>query len=386
VRVSHVSTTNGAESPGHSFPTLDRECWLNHAAISPWPTVVIEAMQRFVADNASRGPAGYRQWLEIESELRDRLARLLGGVDPASIALVENTSAGLNLVAAGLDWRPRDRVVIPAGEFPSNRLPWLALEPRGVELLEVVLPTADPEAALISALDRRTRLLSVSAVRYDTGLRLDLSRLADACRRNGTLLCVDAIQQVGALPLEAERLGIDFLACGAHKWLMCPEGIGFFWARGGAMDALDVIRHGWRMCPHPFNFDKRDWQPVSDARRFEIGTLNTAGQHALHAAVGLLLEIGMPAIGRALLERTDWLHRELSRLDGVEVATPSAASRRAGILSFRHRRHSATALHSELLGKDIHTAVRGPLLRLSPHFYTPQAMLEEVVAHIRAVG
>lgn len=381
-----MNESASALQPDQRFPTLERECWLNHAAISPWPKPVIDAMAQFVDDNARAGPTDYRRWLQVESGLRDRLAELLGGVNADDIALLENTSAGLNLVAGGLDWRPGDRVVIAAGEFPSNRLPWLALASHGVEVIEVELPEIDPEAALVAAINPRTRLLAVSAVRYDTGLRLDLPRLGEACRRHGARLCVDAIQQVGALPLEVESAGIDFLACGGHKWLLSPEGIGFFWASPRARGEIDPSRHGWRMCPQPFNFDKHDWQAADDARQFEIGTLNTAGIHALHAATGLLLEQGMQQVGKEVLEKSGWLRQALAEISGIDVVTPAAAQRRAGIISFRHRRHTAATVHERLLEHGIHSAVRGSLLRLSPHFYTPISMLEGTAAQIRALG
>ncbi len=361
------------------YPTLGRETWLNHAAISPWPRVVIEALERFVADNASHGPRGYRDWLKVENELRDGLAALLGHVDSDEIALVENTSAGLNLVAGGLDWRAGDRVVIPSGEFPSNRLPWIALRSKGIDVVEIDLPREDPETALTAALTDRTRVLSVSAVRYDDGTRLDLERLGRACRRHGTLLCVDAIQQVGAFPLDPVGAGVDFLACGAHKWLLCPEGIGFFWARADAMEQLQTSRQGWRSCPKPFDFDKADWQPAAGARRFEIGTLNMAGIHALNASVTLILDTGPDRIARALGERVDHLYRSLKAIDGVEIGTPADPRRRAGIISFSHARRASTEILRRLAGEGVHAAVRGSHLRLSPHFYTPMEALDRTI-------
>lgn len=380
-----MSTRAKRSSPVDEFPTLERETWLNHAAIAPWPHVVIEAMQRFVVDNARRGPRAYRDWLTIEGQLRQRLATLLGGVDPEDIAITENTSAGLNFVATGLDWRAGDRIVIPAGEFPSNRLPWIALAERGIDVVEVDLPPEQPESALINALDPRTRLMSVSAVRYDTGIRLDLERLGAACRQGNVLFCVDAIQQVGAMPIDPQGCGVDFLAAGAHKWLMCPEGIGFFWSSGEAREQLHQTRHGWRMCSRPFDFDKSDWQPRHSARRFEIGTLNTAGIHALHAATGLILDYGPETIARSLLERISHLYQALQTIEGIEITTPTDPERRAGIISFCHSRHSPQRLFSALAERDIHAAVRGPQLRLSPHFYTPMDALDrtlEVIAQM----
>jgi selenocysteine lyase/cysteine desulfurase len=148
-------------------------------------------------------------------------------------------------------------VVLPRGEFSSNRLPWLAQASHGVDIREVDIRGVDnrvgpdAEAALIAAMDRETRLLSVSAVQWSDGFRLDLGRLGDACRDRGVLFCVDALQQLGALRLHDEDCHIDFLAADAHKWLLGPEGVAVFYSRPEAREGLWVLQQGWHMCEQP---------------------------------------------------------------------------------------------------------------------------------------
>ncbi len=367
------------------FPVIRRHTWLNHAAISPWPEAVIQAMRGFVEDNASCGPLGYGKWLETEAQLRTRATQLLGADDANDMALVTNTSTGLNRVARGLDWRPGDSVVFPACDFPSNRLAWQALQAQDVDARAVRLDRSDPERSLIAALGPSTRLLAVSSVQYESGLRLDLERLGAACKRHGVLFCIDAIQHLGALPFDINQSGADFVVAGSHKWLLAPEGLALFWSRPTAREQLEVTEPGWRMFHDPFNFERPDWTPPASARRFEPGTLNSAGIHGLNAAVGLLLENRLEAVGEVLLDRTGWLIERLSALPRVEMITPVARSRRAGIVSFRVEGLAAEKLVAALSLRGIHAAVRGSLVRLSPHFYTPMEQLEDAGNAIETV-
>lgn len=154
-------------------------CYLNHAAIAPWPRRASEAVARFARDNVHLGAREYPAWLATERRLRERLARLLNAPTTGDIALVGNTSQALSLVAFGLDWQPGDQVIISDEEFPSNRVVWQALAERGVEVLEVSLAGEDPEAALLNACGPQARLLAISAVQFGSGLRLDLARLGE---------------------------------------------------------------------------------------------------------------------------------------------------------------------------------------------------------------
>lgn len=360
-------------------PVLERQVWLNHAAISPWPMPVVEAMRAFVEDNASNGPLNYDKWMQIEQRTRKRAAHLMDAASVDDIALIKNTSEGLSMIAAGIDWKPGDRLVCVGGEFPSNRLPWHQLVAEGVEVVEVPFQPHGPEDALVRALDERTRLLAVSAVRYDSGIRLDLDRLGQACRSVGALFAVDAIQQLGAMPLSVSRLPVDFVVAGSHKWLMAPEGLALFWSRPEARRALRPIQTGWRMWPDMFDFDREDWRIPDTARRFEPGTLNMAGTHGLDAALGLLLEQPAEQRGRRLLQLTGRLQDGLREIPGLDPVTPDEDTRRAGIVTVRCTRVPADRVLRTLRKNEIIAAPRGGGLRLSPHYYTPFEQIDRTL-------
>ena len=187
------------------FPHIEGLRYLNHAAVAPWPRRATEAVSAFAQQNMTLGARDYPQWLTVENRLRVRLARLLNAPASADIALVKNTSEALSFVAFGLDWNAGDQIIISDEEFPSNRVVWEALRPRGVEVIQVSLKGDDPEAALLAACGPKVRLMAISAVQYASGLRLDLPRLGEGCERHGVLLCIDAIQQLGALPFDVQQ-------------------------------------------------------------------------------------------------------------------------------------------------------------------------------------
>jgi len=368
------------------FPSVGQGLYLNHAAIAPWPRCAADAVKRFAEENLQQGAAAYPSWIHREHQLRRQLARLIGARSGSTIALLKNTSEGISTVAWGLDWRPGDNLVLPLGEFSSNRLPWLAQARNGVEVREVDIRTAhDAEAALIAAIDAHTRLLSVSAVQWSDGFRLDLERLGAACQQRGVLFFVDAIQQLGALPVDVESCHIDFLAADAHKWLLGPEGIAVFYSADDAREQLTLRQQGWHMFDDPWDFQREDWTPSPGARRFEAGSPNSVGQAALHASVSLLLEHGDDAIAERVLRNSGFLAEHLGAIPGIRVVSRTEPERRSGIVSFTHDSVPVREIHSRLREQNCTCAVRESWLRLSPHFYQDEGVLGSFITLLREI-
>lgn len=362
------------------FPQDPAICYLNHAAVAPWPKRAAEAVTAFAQENIHRGATDYPRWIQLEHRLRGQLQTLLNAPSKGDIALVKNTSEALSLVAMGLDWAEGDEILISDQEFPSNRIPWQALEGRGVTVRQVSLDGDDPEAALIAAMGPATRLLSISSVQYASGLRMDLVRLGQACRERNILYCVDAIQSLGALPFDVQAIDCDFAMADGHKWLLGPEGLGVFYCRRTARDRLKLLQFGWHMVEAMGDYDREDWVPASTARRFEPGSPNTLAQHALSASLEVLLEVGERRIQEALQQRTAYLLQSLGRLPGVRVLSPATPERRAGIVTFRVDGCDTDWLFQQLKEAGVVCAARGGGIRWSPHFYTPQEVLDRALA------
>ena len=370
----------------NEFPQAPGLRYLNHAAVAPWPRRASSAVSQFAEQNATLGARDYPQWLKIENRLRERLARLLNAPTSADVALVKNTSEALSFVAFGLDWRAGDQIVISDEEFPSNRVVWEALQPQGVEVIQVSLAGADPEADLLAACTPRTRLLAISAVQYASGIRLDLDRLGHGCEQRGVLLCIDAIQQLGALPFDVQQSRCAFAMADGHKWMLGPEGLGVFYCRSDLRPQLKLHEYGWHMLEHAGDYDRSDWQPARSARRFECGSPNMLGAVALEASLSLLEEVGVHQVAASLNERMEWLRAGLRQLPGIELLSPAQPERSAGIVTFRLAGSANQALFEQLRAEQVVCALRGGGIRLSPHFYTPAEVIEDTLALLRSLA
>ncbi|MCK8516504.1 aminotransferase class V-fold PLP-dependent enzyme [Methylonatrum kenyense] len=363
------------------FPQDPDLVYLNHAGVGPWPKRTRDAVIRFSDENIHRGAADYPRWLETENALRERLARLIGAHAPHDIALVKNTSEGLSVIAHGLDWQAGDEVIINTEEFPSNRIVWESLHPRGVRIRDVDTRGADdPEQRLIAAMGSRTRLLSVSSVQYGSGRRMDLARLASACREHQILLCVDAIQSLGALQFDLASVAADFVVADGHKWMLAPEGLGLLYVRPELRERLTLHQFGWHMVEHAGDYDRKDWQPAQTARRFECGSPNMLATHALEASLSLLQdEVGMAAVESRVLANTGHLCDRLRQEPALELLSDPSPARRSGIVVFRSPGLDSAVLHRQLMQAGVICARRGGGVRFAPHFYNTPEQLDRAL-------
>lgn len=368
------------------FPQEPELCYLNHAAVGAWPRRTAQAVANFAQQNMLQGGSDYPAWLAVEQRLRERLARLIRAPSPDDIALVKNTSEGLSIISQGLAWQAGDEVVGLHGDFCSNQMVWQALADRGVGYRAVeALASDDPEGALLDALGPRTRLLAISTVHFATGYRFDVGRLCESCRERGVLVSIDAIQSLGVIDFDLAGIPADFVVAGGHKWLLSAEGLGFLYCRPELRDTLSLHQFGWAMRNSPYAFEEETWQPAESARRFEAGTPNMVGIHALEASLSLFEEIGMQDISRLVEENLAWLEAALRAIDGIEILTPAEPARRAGILTFRHRQVDGAKLHAALMDRRVICSARCGGVRLAPHFYTSQKVLERSVAEISQI-
>ena len=360
------------------FPLKSDLIYLNHAAVAPWPQRTCDAVKQFAEENMSCGSMNYLTWLEVESQLRQQLQQLINAPSSHDIALVKNTSEALSMVAYGLNWQDKDNVVISDEEFPSNRIVWESLQPQGVEVKKASLktPNQSPEESLINLCDRNTRVLSISSIQYASGLRLDLNVLGKFCRDNGILFCVDAIQSVGAVQFDVQQTHMDFAMADGHKWMLGPEGLAFFYSSAEAREKLKLTQYGWHMVEHMGEFDRSEWSIARDSRRFECGSPNMVGIHALSASVSLLLDVGMDKVEAAIAQRTAKIIDFVQESQYTNLLSDPEPSRGGGIVTFTHNTQSAESLYKCLTDHHVACAMRGGGIRFSPHFYTPMEKIE----------
>lgn len=359
------------------FPVAERLVYLNHAGVAPLPRCVADAMMAWAEEAMRWGSCHYDRWLETYEGLRLAAARLIGA-SRDEIAIVKNTSEGIATVAMGLDWRPGDRVVVYAEEFPANYLPWKRLERRGVRLVE--LSVFDPLERVEEAC-RGARLLALSFVQYLSGYRADVEAIGEICRRHGCLFLLDAIQGLGAFPLDVERARVDVLAADGHKWLLGPEGCGILYVRREVQDLIEPAEFGWTNVANYHDFGNRDLTLRPDAGRYECGTLNTPGCFGLRAAIELLLEAGIAEIAHAVLTLGDKIAEGVQR-KGYDLACARTPSHASGIVSFRKQGLDSAAVVRQLKAKGIVLAARQGWIRASPHFYVSPEQIERLLAEL----
>ena len=363
------------------FPWTAATTYLNNASVGPLPERTRLALEAFNARRTAPHQLPDRDLLAAHADARGAAATLIGA-SPEEIALVPNTSAGLNVAARALPLQPGEIVLVSDREFPSNVYPWLALRGQGVavELAPVTAEGWPDEDHLVERLaDPRVRVLAVSLVQFSNGYRADLERLSAACRANGAYLVVDAIQGLGHSPLDVRRLPVDALASGGQKWLLSPFGSGFLYVRRELVSMLEPVAVGWA------SFEGTDGYTSlvrytdtlrADARRFEVGTVGTQDAIGLTTSLGLLDELGVEAISayvHALAEPVlAWARRR-----GVRVVSPTAGVHRSAIVCIAP--DDARAAHRQLKAAGIVCAFREGAIRLSPHCYNTLEEMEKVV-------
>lgn len=353
------------------FPDLEARAYLNHAAVSPPSLAVRAAVADALAASARLGAGAIERQVEQRGRLRKALAALLGA-RPDDIAFVAGTSHGLLYVALCLPWKPLDRVVVFEGEFPANVTPWQrAAETFGLELVMLPVDASDAGLARLEAeLRRGVRLVASSAVQFQTGLRMPVHEMAALCHAYGAQLAVDAIQAVGVVPFEVGE--IDYVAGGAHKWLMGIAGAGYLYIRPDRASALVPRVAGWLSHDDPTGFLVRGAghlrydRPIRrEAGFLEIGSSNVLGFAALEAAVGIIRSLGVRAIFDHVQRYLDALEAGLVER-GFESLRSRLAAQRSGTLSIRV---PDAPLMARALG-ELGIACSSPdgLVRFAPHW------------------
>lgn len=366
------------------FPVLDSCIYFNHAAVSPIPASAVQRMQAYTLQ-ASKIPLS--KWIYSEAGgIRDKAARLIGS-HADEIAAIPNTSTGLAYVAGGIDWQPGDCVITTSIEFPANRYVWEDLKRLGVNF-ETVSPRVDGRihmddlvAKMRECFNQETssnNLLAISHIQYATGQQIDVASLAQAVHEHGGLLCLDAIQSVGVVPVEVENWGVDFLSADGHKWMLGPEGCGIFYCRCEHVEMMRPLVAGWlpmvdRAVPlsgGPYRFEY-----LADARRFEPGCWNVAGMIGLNAGLGEILHDGIENIWPAVRELVSIIENGVLQLGCKIKSAHQIESERSGIVLFELPDNHAEPdkVVDQLEKQGIYIVQRVGRLRISPHFYnTPE--------------
>jgi len=356
------------------FPVRERLIYLNHAAVAPLSKPAADAMKRLAEDCLTFGSLHYGEWLAAYEGLRVAAAKLIGA-DRSEIALVKNTSEGIATVAMGLDWKPGDRMVGFREEFPANYFPWKRLEEKGVE---VTWLSVTDSLDRIDQAAKGARLLAISFVQFLSGWRAPIQAIGEICKRNRCIYLVDAIQGLGAFPLDVRACEVDALAADGHKWLLGPEGCGILYINQTLQDRIEPVEFGWTNVARYDDYASRDMALRLDAGRYECGTLNTIGCFGLKASIEFLLEVGVGEIGPVVQNLGDRIAKGV-QARGYELLGDRTPETGAGIVSFRKPPFEAGEIVRKLRASGIITAPRAGWVRTSPHFYNSPSEIDRLL-------
>ena len=348
------------------FPALAQWTFLNTATFGQLPRRATEAVARHFAHRDELACADFLDWYDDADRIRAKIARLIH-CSAEDIAFVPNASSALGLLLAGVDWRAGDQVLTLEHEFPNNLYAPGLLSRFGVET------TACPWERFYESVNTRTRLVILSSVNYNTGFAPPLAEIAEFLHERGVLLFVDGTQSVGALRFDVARVQPDMLAVHGYKWLLAPNGAGFFYIAPALRERLQPNIVGWR--------SHRDWRNVDNlhhgapellesAEKYEGGSVSFAVLYAMEASLDLILEIGPEVIEARVL---DLAGKTSSLLFGLGA---TIAHWGAPIVAARFENRDVSALARALKEQRVLVAARRGHLRVSPHFYNNEQDLE----------
>jgi cysteine desulfurase / selenocysteine lyase len=384
-------TTHQSEDWPKQWFAAGAATYLNFAAHAALPRVSIEAVQKSILAKTQPQIVDDVSFFGIAADLRRSLATLIAA-SPDEIALITGAGAGLSAVALALKWSERDEVVIARGEFPTHYATWKPMEAReGIKLV-----IADPRRQFITAEDliaslrARTRVVSVSHVRFDDGSMLDVPALAAACRKNGTLLVLDVSQSCGAVPISVRDLGADVIVCAGYKYLLSPWGTGFIWVEKSLSGQLLPGPYNW-LSQDVETFSKLNYvdpPPAPTMSRWdaaEASSVYNFNLTVMEASLRFILDARVDSIREHTRALIDQLFEQLPA--SCRAASPLDASRRGPFGCIDAGNPQATqALYQGLRNENFVVALREGRIRVAPHLLNDEQDIRRFVAAITKVS
>ncbi len=350
------------------FPYLKTgKIYFNHAAVSPIPKCSVDVLREYFKVRSEGEIENYFSFQKVIIETKELIGKMINA-DKSRIAFVDNTSNGLNLLAQGLDWKAGDRILLYDVEFPSNVYPFMNLKKYGVELDFISPINGHIELNEIEKnIHPKTKLLTLSHVQFLSGFRADLKSIGELCRSKGIIFCVDGIQAVGAAPVDAEEMKIDFLSCGVFKWLMSVEGTAFIFLTEEIQNRINQKYVGWTSVKNAWDILNYELILEDTARRFETGAMNLPGIASLNSTLKMFNSFGLEEIHNKIILNSEYLINEFSQIGIDPLFFPKSSEDLSGIVSFKI--DNVEKINEKLLQIDIQCAVREGYLRIAPHFY-----------------
>ncbi len=362
------------------FPAAEKYTYLNSAAVSPMPTMSVEAVISQLRDVSENGSVNLDNWIRTKNRCRDLVAKMLK-VKAENVAFLRNTSDGFSTVANGIDWAEGKNIVTFEREFPSNFYPWRMVRDKfGVEIRTCPEINGRYEIdELLSLIDGNTQLVAISAVQFGTGYQSDLEKIGKRAKEVDALFSVDMIQGFGVVPFDLPNQFVDIAAGASHKWLCSPEGCGILYLNERARKRIEPSLVGWISVEEAFNFNnlEQDWKPNTLA--WETGTGSSSLFYGLEQSLKLLHETGVNEIQNYLEELTDYLCQLLIQKN-YQIVSSRLKSEKSQIVCIMPKAGQSSQQIAQMLEKQgIIVSPRGERIRIAPHFFNNQADIEKLI-------
>jgi selenocysteine lyase/cysteine desulfurase len=369
------------------FAEFDDVIYLDAATQGPLPLASARAAKNAIELKQFPHRITEAMYFELPDKIRASLAKIIHA-DPDDIALTAGAGAGFAAVATGIEWKKGDEVLVARGEFPAHFAAWLPYEKAEKLTVKVIAPSnrfinADDYVANINS---KTRLVSASFVRFDDGARLEARRVADACHAADALFLLDASQCAGALPMDVNAIGADFIVSSGYKWLLGPYGTGVFWTRREWSDQYPGGAVYWQALEGAHDFDGlpgRAHRVRPGARRWDSPeTANFINLAAFDASLNLITSIGTDRIYEHVAHLSQLIADRLP-MDRCVLASPKERERRGQYISIAARTPEKTIeLHKKLSDRKIVACLREGFLRISPHIYNTERDVLQLISVI----
>lgn len=353
------------------FPAAASGLYLNSAYIAPVPLTVAAAAHAFVEAKA-HAPIPLGDMLKKTDEVRGQFARLIGATTD-EIGFLFATSEGENIVAASLDLKAGDNVVIDELHYTTTFVLYRHLQQTRAIDLRIVKHRNGSVARqdFERAVDDRTRLVSVAWVSHQNGFRHDMRPLADLAHAHGALFYTDAIQALGMFPVNVVEAGVDVLTSGTYKWLLGGFGVAPFYVKRDLLERIRLDRMGALHVER--ELDDHQFTIYSTAKKFDYATLPFAEVYQLGAALTYLERVGVDRIGRHTIALAGELRNGLAA-NGFRVLTPPGNG--SSIVSLTVRNGSRAREVLEKAGVQVSFRENGTQIRVSPALFNTRADIQ----------
>lgn len=364
------------------FPVVNKAVYLNHAAIGPLPEFAASGYKRYLEKCMTRGEKHWEESFQVVENARNQLVTYLG-CNTDEVAFTKNVSEGFSILSSGLELKPGDEILFGDIEFPANVYPWLNLEKKGIKARYIksengVIGPDQIERALTAS----TRLVSLSSVQFFSGYRSNLNQVGKMLSDKKVLFCVDAVQHIGAFELDVNKARIDFLACAAHKWLMCGEGLGFVFCRKELAEKIDQKVVGWQSVENWQDFFSHDLIMKPGALRFETGGMPVANIYALEATLKFLFQVGIQNISSQIISLSEKVRKDAVKRGFEIVCDQDKREQLSGITTFKPGRKDAAVIVEKLAEQEIYVSNRNGNIRVSPNYYNNHADIDALFSAI----